>query len=192
MGGVMADIRASEGVREGVAQRLLEQTGQGVTAWNARVLAEGPGDEAGLRAWLAGQGVTGYPANLLVRERFGYPEWLTASAEELIDGQYADRPELRPIFEALIEAASALGEVVVQARKTYVSLVSPKRTFARIQATTRTRIDLALRLDPGLVGGRLQPSKVHEHTPVQLSFTHAEEVDDEIRAWLARAWRENS
>jgi hypothetical protein len=174
-----------------MAQRLFELTGRDLPSWNARVLAEGPGDEAGLRAWLAEQGVTGYSANLLVRERFGYPDWFTASAEELIGGQYADRAALRPIFDALIEAASALG-AVVQARKTYVSLLTPRRTFARIQATTRTRVDLALRLDPGLVGGRLQPSKIHEHTPVQLSFTRAEEVDEEAAAWLARAWQANS
>ena len=180
-----------ESYLQGVAQRLQDQTGQDLKAWNSRVLADGPADEAGLRAWLAGQGVTGYSANLLVRERFGYPDWFTASAEDLIGGQYGDRPALRPIYDAVIEAALDLGEVVVQARKTYVSLVSPKRTFARIQATTRTRVDLALRLDSNLTGGRLQPSKVHEHTPVQISFARAEEVDDEARAWLARAWREN-
>jgi hypothetical protein len=180
-----------EGYLQTMAQRLLDQTGHDLPSWNARVLAEGPGDEAGLRDWLTGQGVTGYSANLLVRERFGYADWFTASAEELIAGQYADRAALRPIFDSLIEAASVLG-AVVQARKTYVSLLTPRRTFARIQATTRTRVDLALRIDPGLVGGRLQLSKIHEHTPVQLSFARAEEEDEEAIAWLARAWRANS
>jgi hypothetical protein len=176
---------------EEMAQRLLAQTGHDLPSWSARVLAEGPDNEAELRAWLTGRGVTGYSANLLVRERFGYPDWFTASAEELIAGQYADRAPLRPIFDSLIDAASVLG-AVVQARKTYVSLLTPRRTFARIQATTRTRVDLALRLDPGLVGGRLQPSKIHEHTPVQLSFARVEEVDEEAVAWLARAWQANS
>jgi hypothetical protein len=53
-------------------------------------------------------------------------------------------------------------------------------------------VDLALRLDAGLVGGRLQPSRIHESTPVQLSFASAEEVDEEAVAWLARAWQANS
>jgi len=175
---------------QATAQRLFEQTSEDLQTWNARVLAEGPGDEASLRAWLAERGVAGYSANLLVRERFGYPDWFTASAEALIAGQYADRPGLRPILEAILEAAADLG-AVVQARKTYVSLLSPKRTFARIQATTKTRVDMALRLEAHLVGGRLQPSKIHESTPVQLSFTRAEEVDVEAVAWLARAWRAN-
>jgi hypothetical protein len=185
------EARGWESYLQDLAQRLFDQTGQDLPSWNARVRAEGPGEEAGLRAWLAGQGVTGYSANLLVRERFGYPDWFTASSQELIDGQYADRMALRPILEAIIEAANGVGEVVVQARKTYVSLLTPKRTFARVQATTRTRVDLALRLDSGLAGGRLQPSKIHENTPVQLSFARAEEVDEQAIAWLARAWRAN-
>jgi hypothetical protein len=66
---------------------------------------------------------------------------------DLIDAQYADRPELRPIYDAILDAAKQLGDVVVQARKTCVSLVSPRRTFARVQPTTRQRVDLGLRTD---------------------------------------------
>jgi hypothetical protein len=73
--------------------RLLEQrTGAGVDQWLARIRTEGPPDEAALRAWLAGQGVTGYPQQLLVFETFGYPPFLTATSGELIEAQYADRP----------------------------------------------------------------------------------------------------
>jgi hypothetical protein len=32
---------------------------------------------------------------VLVMERFGYPDYLLAAADELIDGQYADRPGRR-------------------------------------------------------------------------------------------------
>lgn len=70
--------------------------------------------------------MTGYPAMLLVMERFGYPDYLIASVDELIEGQYADRPALR--------------------HKTYVALVTPRRTFAAVQPTTKKRVDLGLRL----------------------------------------------
>ena len=62
---------------------------------------------------------------LLVMERFGYPDFLLASADELIDGQYADRPALRPILDEVLLRAAEVGEVDVQARKTYVTLVTP-------------------------------------------------------------------
>ncbi len=42
-----------------------------------------------------------------------------ASADALIDGQYADRQQLRPILDAIIDAAAGLGEVIIQTRKTY-------------------------------------------------------------------------
>ena len=64
-------------------------------------------------------------------ERFGYPDFVTASADELIEAQYADRPHLRPIYEAIVAATRKLGDFVIQARKGYVSLVTPRRTFAR-------------------------------------------------------------
>ena len=59
-----------------------------------------------------------------------------ADADELIDAQYADRPRLRPVLDAVLAALPALGAVTVQARKTLVSLVGPRRTFGVVQATT--------------------------------------------------------
>jgi hypothetical protein len=174
---------------------LLEQrTGEGVETWNARVRETGIEDEAGLRAWLTEQGVTGYPQMLLVMERFGYPEFLLASADELIDGQYRDRPKLRPILDALLLQVATLGEVTVQARKTYVSLLTPKRTFAAVQATTRSRVDLGLRLASREPSGRLQraTSMGSGSVTMRISLTAAEQVDEEVESWLRRAYEENS
>jgi hypothetical protein len=173
------------------ARQLEERTGQGVEAWNQRIQAEGFADEKSLRDWLAKQGVTGYAQTLLVMERFGYPEFFVASADELIAGQYADRPHLRPIFDAIIAAASALGEVTIQARKTYVSLVTPRRTFARVQPTTRDRVDLGLRLDGQKPGGRLVPSRIQETMQVQIGLTSPEQVDAEVLDWLQKAYEQN-
>jgi hypothetical protein len=177
-------------MRELSARLLNERTGQGVDAWNQRIQREGLADEGALRAWLAEQGVTGYAQSLLVMERFGYPDFLLASADELVEGQYADRPQLRPIFDAII-AAAGLGEVVVQARKTYVALLTPRRTFARIQPTTKQRVDLGLRLEGMRPGGRLQPGKIHETMPLQIALTRPDEVDAEVLAWLQESYAQN-
>ena len=92
------------------------------------------------------------------------PEDLTADAgqlidSQLIDSQYADRPQLRPVLDAVLAVLPTLGPVTVQARRTIVSLVSPRRTFAVVQATTRTRVDLGLRLENTAPGGRLQVAR---------------------------------
>jgi len=187
----MAQIRDWELMRAMSARLLEERTGHDVSTWNRRIKRERFTDEKGLRAFLTKEGVTGYPQDLLVMERFGYPDFLTATADELIDGQYADRPHLRPVLDAIIEAAKGLGDVTIQARKTYVSLVSSRRTFARVQATTKNRVDLGLRIEGVKPGGRLQPSKIHETMRVQIGVATAKEVDPEVRRWLRRAYEEN-
>jgi hypothetical protein len=173
------------------ARLLQERTGEDVDVWNRRIQKENFSDAKRLRAWLEERGVTGYAQSLLVMERFGYPDFMVASADELIGAQYADRPQLRPIFDAIVRAAAGLGELIVQARKTYVSLVAPRRVFARIQPTTRKRVDLGLRLEGQKPVGRLRPSKLHENMPLQISLTAVDEVDSEVLGWLARAYEEN-
>jgi hypothetical protein len=80
---------------------------------------------------------------------------------------------------------------VIQARKGYVSLVTPRRTFARVQATTRNRVELGLRLDGAKPGRRLQPSRIHETMKLQISFTKLEEVDAGALGWLQEAYEQN-
>jgi len=173
--------------------RVLEkQTGQGVDAWNRRLRKETFADERRLRSWLTRQGVTGYAQQLLVMERFGYPDFVTANADQLIGAQYADRPQLRPIYDAILKAVTSFGDVILQARKGYVSLVTPRRTFARIIPTTKTRIDLGLRIAGLSPGGRLQRSRIHETMRVQVGLTSPKDVDAEVKAWLRRAYAENT
>jgi hypothetical protein len=187
----MAKIRDWQSMKDMSARLLQERTGLDVTTWNQRIQEQHLKDEQALRAWLTEQGVTGYGQNLLVMERFGYPDFLRASAEELIEGQYADRPQLRPILEAILGATAGLGEVTIQARKTYVSLMTARRTFARVQPTTKQRVDLALRLERPKPSGRLQPSRIHTSTPLQISLTTPEDVDAEVLDWLQKAYEQN-
>jgi hypothetical protein len=172
--------------------RVLEkQTGESLDYWSKRVRQENFKDEKSLRTWLKKQGVTGYAESLLVMERFGYPDFVTASADELIEGQYADRLHLRPIYDAIIDAVMELGEITIQARKTYVSLQTPRRTFARVQPTTKNRLDLGLRIERQKPGGRLQPSIIHETMKLQISLKSVDEVDAEVISWLRQAYDEN-
>jgi hypothetical protein len=179
-------------MREWAAELLLSRTGADVAGWNRRAAATGLRDEQALRAWLADQGVTGYAQALLVWERFGYPDFMTASAGELIDGQYADRPHLRPILDTVLAVLPGLGPATVQARKTMVSLVTPRRTFAVVQATTRSRVDLGLRLDGTEPGGRLLPARDLGAATVRIALTAPGDIDDEVLGWLRRAYEENA
>lgn len=187
----MAVPRSWETHRERIVRLLEKRTGDGVAAWNARIAKQKPRDEAALRGWLSKQGVDGYPQTLLVMERFGYPDFLTATAGELLDGQYAKRPALRPVYDKLIATLEKIGDVEVQARKTYVSILTPRRTFARVQPS-KDRVLVALRLDGRRPGGLLERSKVHDSMPVQLSFASSREIDATAVAVLRDAYKENA
>ena len=80
----------------------------------------------------------------------------------------------------------------MQARKGYVSFVGPRRTFAVVQPSTRSRVDLGLRLDDP-VGGRLAaaPSVGNEAIRVRVALGAVAEVDDEVAALVSRAYAEN-
>jgi hypothetical protein len=187
----MAEVRDWKGMRDMSIRLLKERTGEGVSAWNQRIRKQDPKDEKSLRAWLTRQGVTGYAQSLLVMETFGYPDFMVATANQLLDAMYADRPRLKRVYNAIIAAATSIGEVDIQTRKTYVSLVTPRRTFARIQPTTKDRVDLGLRIPGMRPGGRLQPSKIHESMEVQISLSAPEEVDREVRELLEKAYELN-
>ena len=178
-------------MRESIAARLERQTGHDIPWWNERIAAQ-PGltDESALRTWLGGEGVTGYQQMLLVMERFGYPDYLLATADELLETQYADRPALRPILDAVLVSASTFGDVEVQARKTYTCLITPRRTFAAVRPTTKTRVDLVLRLDGVEPGGRLLDGRnsAGGGLNLRLALTSVDDLDGEAMDLLRRAY----
>jgi hypothetical protein len=185
-------VKSWEEMRDWSVRLLQTRTGADVQAWNRRVADTGLAEEQALRSWLAEQGVTGYSQALLVWERFGYPDFMTTGADELIGAQYADRPQLRPVLDAVLAALPALGQVTVQARKTLVSLVGPRRTFAVVQATTKNRVDLGLRLDDEKPGGRLLAARDIGAANLRIPLTGPGDVDEEVLGWLRRAYDENA
>ncbi|TQM84704.1 hypothetical protein FHX81_7160 [Saccharothrix saharensis] len=188
----MSPVVVAENWREMVdwsVALLRRGTGEGVPEWNRRVLSSGHDNERDLRVWLREQGVTGYPQMLLVMERFGYPELLRASSDGLVDAQYADRPELRPILDRLLAEAALLGPMRVRARKAYVALVTPRRTFAIVKPATRTRVDLGLRLPSHPQDPPRPPATVT--ITVRIGIGSADAVDDDILTSLRHAYLTN-
>jgi hypothetical protein len=123
------------------------------------------------------------------------PGLLSPEAVELVDGQYADRPHLRPVLDAVLAAVPSLGTVTVEARKTLISLVTPRRVFAIVQATTKNRVDLGLRLDgpgPQGPGARLQPARNLGPATVRVGLGNPAEFDDEALGWLRLAYEQNT
>jgi hypothetical protein len=125
-------------------------------------------------------------------------DYLVADGDDdpdaLIEGQYADRPQLRPVLEAVLAVLPELGPLTVQPRKTLVTLFTPRRAFAAVRATTRNRVDLGLRLDGAGPGGRLLAAGNvgGGGVTVRVALTRPQDVDGEVRDLMRRAHTENS
>ena len=182
---------------------LLRKTGRDVAFWAGQARSAGIQNDAQLRAWMRDEhGVTGYAQYAVSWELFGYPEFMLRNADELIDGQYASHPQLRPIADAILAWASATDGVEIQMRKGYISLHSPRRKFAQVTRTTNTTVDVTLRLDiqgldaAGLgaaAGGRLEAVKVRADDPFsrRIRLTTPDQVDEEMLEILAMALEQN-
>lgn len=173
---------------------LLRKTGEDTTYWVGKARAAGIRNDGELRAWMRDSfGVTGYAQYAVSWEMFGYPEFMLRDADELIDGQYANHPHLRPVADALLAWASATDGVEIQMRKGYVSLHSARRKFAQVTRTTNTAVDLTLRLDAP-AEGRIETVKTRADDPFtrRVRLTSADHVDEELLDILALALEQNS
>ncbi len=135
-------------------------------------------------------GMTHGFANLVARETL-QPSSEAPDDEALVAAQYSGPKEgLRPIYEALIRAASQLGDdVVVSPKKAYVSLRRTKQ-FALVQPSTRTRVDLGLNLGDEPTSARLEASgSFNQMVSHRVRLGSQKDVDGEVKKWLKEAYR---
>jgi len=107
------------------------------------------------RAWLIAQGV-GYNHTGAILWWMKNGAAIRPGGDELIDRQYAGaKAALRPVYERVAPVIEGFGDDVVRGlRGTYVSFGRPKQ-FAIVQPSTRTRVDVGLRLPGVAPRGRL-------------------------------------
>ncbi|WGK63940.1 DUF5655 domain-containing protein [Croceiramulus getboli] len=112
--------------------------------------------------------------------------------QDLVANQYQGKEALLPIHQALIDYVKSLGDdVTITPKKTTVSVIR-KRQFALIKPATKTRIDLGLKLKDTPTGSRLEDSG-----PFGTMCTHRvrlsapEEIDQELKTWLRKAYEQS-
>ncbi|KAA3659689.1 MAG: hypothetical protein DWQ04_21555 [Chloroflexi bacterium] len=108
-----------------------------------------------------------------------------------VDAQYPDaKAKLRPIYDQLAELATSLGsDVTLNVRKSYVAFVRTKQ-FALIQPTTKTRVDLGLKLKGKPTTERFKEAKNFGSGSIthKVGLTSRKDIDDEIIAWMQEAY----
>lgn len=173
---------------------LKEKTGRDLDEWKAVLTEAGmleapPGKKV---SWLKEtHGVTHVYAQVIGWMSVRPDDYEAPTFESIVGAQYSGKKApLRPIFERLYAAATALGsDVTTEPCQGYVPLIR-KRQFAAIQPSTQTRVDLGLRL-PGIEpAGRLQPSKGVGGGSIthKIALTSLEEADEEVLGWMKQAY----
>ncbi|WP_457973481.1 DUF5655 domain-containing protein [Arthrobacter sp. D1-17] len=173
---------------------LLRKSGHDVRWWAEEGRRAGVRNDGELRDWMRDEhGITGYAQYAVSWEMFGYPEFMLRDADELIDGQYASHPHLRPIADALLAWAAGTEGVEIQMRKGYVSLHSPRRKFAQVTRANNTAVDVTLRIEKP-IGGRLAAATVRggDFFDRKVRLTAVEQVDQELLDLLETALDQNS
>lgn len=130
-------------------------------------------------------GMTHGFANLAAHKFRGHG---TTTDDDLVTTQYAKKPSLKPIYDALMERIKGFGEVEIAPKKAYVSLRRSKQ-FAIIQPSTKTRLDVGINLKGEDVTERLEASgSFNGMVSHRVRVTDIEEIDDALIGWLREAY----
>jgi hypothetical protein len=112
------------------------------------------------------------------------------SGDEVLDEIYTDKKAgLRPIHEALMEEINKFGEFEIAPKKGYVSL-RRKRQFAMIGPKTNTRFEVGINARDFEKNARLLEQPKGSMCNYIVNLTDAQEVDDQLIAWLKSAFEQ--
>jgi len=111
------------------------------------------------------------------------------SPADLVDQQYKGKENLIPIYEALLNVVKSLGDdVTITPKKTTVSIIR-KTQFALIKPSTKTRIDLGLKIKDKPTTDRLESSgPFGSMCTHRIQLIDATQVDAELKTWLTEAY----
>lgn len=175
---------------------MKEKTGKTLAQWIA--LAKKSGEEkhgAIVKHLKSEHGLTHGFANLVAHKHLKSDAGSSsAGGSDLVGAQYAGpKANLRPIYDALIKAVSALGkDAEIAPKKTYVSL-RRKKQFALIQPSTKTRVDLGINLKDEPEKGRLEKSgSFNAMVSHRVRLEKPGDVDKDVKAWLKKAYTQAS
>ncbi|MBI4911769.1 MAG: hypothetical protein HY823_03445 [Acidobacteria bacterium] len=164
----------------------------------------GPQEERARRAWLKEQGLGGAQAWFVAERSMGKsahafddtPEGYLTLAPQYVDRQYAGRKAaLRPLYEALLDLAFALGPDVKACPCETIVPLYRQRVFAQIKPATLSRVDLLLALgDPRKVQdpeGRLLDTggfAKKDRLTHRLEVKALPDLDASLKKWLKAAY----
>ena len=177
---------------QSMIRNLEEKTGRTIAEWVG--VTRGLGDlKHGqlVKALKEQHGLTHGYANLVVHVARESPALQPRDEDvDLVAAQYAGAKEaLRSIYDAVAKAVIAFGpDVELAPKKAYVSLRRSKQ-FALVQPSTKTRVDVGIKLKGVAPKGRLEASgSFNSMVSHRVKVSSPSQVDAELVAWLREAY----
>lgn len=172
-------------------RNIEAQTGQSLDELIATGLATGATKHKELQAYFTETyGLTYGNANVVAI--FARDRLKGASGEEanFVDAQYeGKKAALRPLYDTLIAAVAAFGDVEIAPKRTYVSL-RRKKQFALVQPGPG-RIDVGINLKGVDPNGRLEKSgSFNAMCTHRVRVNGPDDVNDELLGWLRLAYEQ--
>lgn len=177
---------------------LKEKTGRTIEEWMAVLRGREEEKHGQLVKHLKGDhGVTHGFANLIAHTiRAGGVEPAASGGGgrpvvDLVDAQFEGKESLRGIYDTVVAHVKTFGDdLEIAPKKSYVSL-RRTRQFALVQPSTKTRVDLGLRIDGAEPEGRLEAAgSWNSMVSHRVRLTSPDQVDAEVKRWLEAAYRD--
>ena len=170
---------------------LLEKTGKELSEW-VRIVKKENFEKHGeiLKFLKTKHGFThGYANFVALKARES--DAASQDPDELVNSQYSKGKEhLKPVYERLQEEIAKFGDDIQFIPKKANVSVKRKYQFALIQPSTKTRLDLGLKIKGKEPSGRLESSgPFGAMCTHRVQITEASEVDPEVISWLAEAYQ---
>ena len=175
---------------------LPEKTGKSLEEWLAEVKTLGLEKHGQIvKALKTDYGMTHGYANL-VSQVYLKPELLDGGKKDdnPDEALLAGKEALTDIFtkaKSMFEAIN--GTVEFAYKKTYISLRTPKKQFALLQPSTKTRVDIGLNLKGVEPEGAVEAAgSWNSMVTHRIKVTSVEDLSADIQAWLQKAYDANA
>lgn len=172
-----------------MADNILEKTGKTQEQWIAIAKKSGLEKHGQIVKHLKEEhGLThGYANTVALLARQAHAA--AFSEDDLLEAQYKGKEHLKPIHDKLVEAIKKLGEDIEFVPKKANVSVRRKNQFALIQPSTKTRMDLGLKIKGKEPAGRLETSgpfgAMCSH---RVQLTDVKDVNKEVIGYLKEAY----
>jgi hypothetical protein len=200
-------IKSIYGVHPGIAMvqkwiaDLPAKTGRSFEEWLDHIRRDGPATEKDSRVWLKDQyGMGTNTAWWLAERAVGNPMGLQDEdpdqylemAEKYVDGQYAKKPNLKPIYDALLKLCFSIAPDVKACPCQTIVPIYRNHVIAQIKPTTMKRIDFGLALKDTKPAGKMVDTggfAKKDRITHRFEITTLKDISADVKKWLKKAYQ---